>query len=291
MIKIFSEYVEYIKKKNLSKNTIAAYEIDLKKYLKFIEELKLELNQISENDIFSFLVKLENNSNVSSATLSRIISTIRSFHEYLFLNRITENDPSKNIKKPKVERKIEEILTKDEVDKILESPNDTVCGVRDKAILEVIYGTGIRVSELVSLNLDDLNLEYDYLQFKNLKTSRIIPIGECAKKYLQLYIQNSRNVLEKRNQEALFLNATGERFSRQGIWKLIKKYAKENGIKKNVTPNMLRTSFAIHLLEKGANAKVVNQILGNSNLSSLQGYMDFCKKNIRQEFKDKHPRG
>jgi integrase/recombinase XerD len=164
--------------------------------------------------------------------------------------------------------------------------------IRDKAIFETLYGTGVKVSELIDMNIDDVDLDLDYICCESGKSSRIIPISQITKKYIVKYIDKSRPEFVKDNykEKALFVNSNGERFSRQGLWKLIKKYANIANIDKNINPTMLRHSFAIHLLNEGANIVVVSKILGNSNLSSLQSYLDYVNKNIRQELREKHPR-
>lgn len=293
MDKIIYKYLEYIKiEKNLSENTINSYKIDLKKYIEYLHSKNINASEITESDIFSFLIYLEKN-NTSVSTISRTISSIKSFHEFLFSNGFSKSNPSRKLKKPKIERNNVDILTEEEVELLLNLPSlNTPIGIRDKAILEIFYGTGIKVSELIDLNLDNVNIDLEYIDCKSNKGSRTIPLGSIAKKYIVKYLDSSREKLNKySDQKALFLNSKGERFTRQGLWKIIKRYTENLNINKNITPTMLRHSFAIHLLNKGANLGIVGKILGNSNLASLQGYLNHIDKNIRQEFKEKHPRG
>ncbi|SHJ64834.1 tyrosine-type recombinase/integrase [Tepidibacter formicigenes] len=293
MNNVINKYLEYIRlDKNLSQNTIESYKLDLKKYIHYLNENDIDFLQVTENDIFTFLIHLEKN-NASVSSISRKISSIKSFHEFLFLNKLSDNNPAKKLKKPRIERAKMDILTEEEVDLFLNSPDtNTTKGIRDKAILEMLYGTGIKVSELIQLNLDDINLDMEYISCKTNKGIRIIPLGSIAKQYIVKYLNDSRSkIVKDENQKALFLNSKGERFTRQGLWKIIKRYTEKLNLNKNVTPTMLRHSFAIHLLNKGANISVVGKILGNTNLSSLQGYLNHLNKNIRQEFKEKHPRG
>ncbi|WP_099188160.1 tyrosine-type recombinase/integrase [Tepidibacter mesophilus] len=292
MDNIIDKYIDYIiKDKNLSQNTILSYKSDLKKYIKHLENNSTDYISVSENDIFSFLIQLQK-SNTSISTISRIISSIKSFHEFLFNTRISDNNPARKIKKPKVERPKMDILTQEEVELLLNAPSiENTKGIRDKAILELFYATGIKVSELIKLDIDDVNLNMDYINCENKKNTRTIPISNTSKKYTQKYLDDSRmNMVKNKDEKALFVNSKGERFTRQGLWKIIKKYTQNINLDKNVTPTMLRHSFAIHLLKKGANLSVVGKILGNNNLTSLQIYLNHIDKNIRKELKENHPR-
>lgn len=285
-------YLDYIKgQKNLSQNTITSYYLDLKKYKEYIEKNNITMEDVSEGDIINYLIYLEKQS-ISTSSISRTISSIKSFHDFLFSSRITENNPAKNIKKPKLEKNTINILTEDEIETLLNAPSlDSCIGIRDKAIFETLYGTGVKVSELVKMDLQDINVDMEYIDCKYSKYGRIIPISNTNKKYLVMYLNESRNKLVKdNNEEALFVNSNGHRFTRQGLWKIIKKYANKCNINKSINPTMVRHSFAIHLLNEGANISVVSKILGNSNLSSLQGYLNHINQNVRKEMKEKHPR-
>ena len=292
-MQLLNEYIEYIKSiRNLSDNTINSYFIDIKKYLKYIKNKNIDLFDSTENDIISYIIELEK-LDLSTATVSRSISSIKSFYEYLFLNRYIKINVSKNIKKPKIEKKEINILTKEEIESLLNFQNlDNTKDIRDKAIFEVLYGTGMKVTELIELDLDDVNIEFDYICCKSGKNPRVIPLSQITSKYLNKYLNESRNEILKFNHEekALFISSNGTRFTRQGLWKLIKKHAKRANINKSINPTILRNSFAIHLINEGANIAVVSKILGNSNLSSLQYYLNCIDKNVRQELKEKHPR-
>ena len=290
-MEILQQYIDYIKcKKKLSENTICSYYTDIKKYLDYLESENIKIEDVVEYNIINFLVNLEKK-NISVSTVSRITSSVKSFHEYLFLNRISETNPANNIKKPKIKRENVEILTEEEVEALLKfSDLSSPKKMRDKAIFETLYGTGIRVSELVELNIQDIDLQIDYLYCNAGKNQRVIPLCEITKVYLEKYIKYGRPNLAKIDEEALFVNAQGQRFTRQGLWKVIKKYANMANISKNINPSILRHSFAIHLLKGGANVAIVSRILGNSNLSSLQLYLNQMDNNVRKEIKDKHPR-
>lgn len=290
-MKIIDEYIDYIKdKRKLSENTISSYYIDIKKYIDYLQNNKLILKEIVENDIIGYLIELEKD-NVSVSTISRMISSIKSFHDYLFLNQISKSNPAKNIKKPKIQKNDLDILTEKEVESLLNfSELKTPKQIRNKAIFEVLYGTGMKVSELVEMNINDVDLEFDYIYCNSNKHQRVIPLSDITKLYLEKYINEARKELILYGENALFVSSLGQRFTRQGLWKLIKKHASSVNINKNINPNMLRHSFAIHLLNEGANIAVVSKILGNSNLSSLQSYLNHIDKNMRREIKEKHPR-
>ena len=277
---------------NFSTDEILHYfqNTDIKKYMDYLKSINLEVSDVVENDIIGYIINLEKDS-VSVATVSRMISSIKSFHDYLFLNHITDNNPAKTIKKPKVEKHEVDILTEKEIEALLNFPKlDTPKLIRDKAIFEVLYGTGIKVSELVDMDIEDVDLELDYIYCNIAKNKRVIPLSDTTKVYLEKYIKEARPKITEDTENALFVNSLGQRFTRQGLWKLIKKYASIANINKNINPSMLRHSFAIHLLNEGANIAVVSKILGNANLSSLQAYLNHINKNMRREIKEKHPR-
>lgn len=288
---VIDDYIEYIKnKKRLSQNTVLSYYNDIKKYREFMIEKDVNICDISENDIINFLIHLEKENN-SASTIARTVSSIKSFHEYLFFNMICKDNPARNMKKPKIERTDIEILTEEEITALLDFPSlDTPKLIRDKAIFEVLYGTGMRVTELLGLDFEDVDLELDYINCSVGKNQRTIPLFDTTKKYIELYLESSRSKLANEDENALFVNSLGSRFTRQGLWKVIKKYSKLASIDKNINPTMLRHSFAIHLLKKGTNIGVVSKILGNTNLTSIQFYLDQLDDNLRKELMDNHPR-
>lgn len=290
-MEVVKEYISYLKdKKKLSDNTVSSYFIDIKKYIEYLTTNEIKINDVVENDIIGYVIKLEKD-NVSVATISRMISSIKSFHDYLLLSHVSENNPAKCIRKPKVEKNDIDILTEEEIEALLNFPKlTTPKQIRDKAIFEVLYGTGIKVSELVEMNLDSVDLDMDYIYCSTNKNPRVIPLCDITKLYLEKYIKESRYKLANEGENSLFVSSLGQRFTRQGLWKLIKKHASLANINKNINPSMLRHSFAIHLLNEGANIAVVSKILGNANLSSLQSYLNHINKNMRREIKEKHPR-
>ncbi|MEG2983451.1 MAG: tyrosine-type recombinase/integrase [Peptostreptococcaceae bacterium] len=292
-MQLLNEYINYIKSvRKLTANTVNSYFIDIKKYLAYIENKNIDLFDSTENDIISYIIELEK-IDVSASTISRSISSIKSFYEYLFLNRYIDWNVSKNIKKPKIEKKEIDILTEEEIEALLnfdelKNPKN----IRDKAIFEVLYGTGMKVTELIELELEDVNIELGYICCKSGKYPRVIPLAKTTSKYIDKYLRESRCEILKSNygEKALFISSNESKFTRQGLWKLIKKHAHKANINKNINPTILRNSFAIHLINQGTNIAVVSKILGNTNLSSLQNYLNCIDKNIRQELKEKHPR-
>ena len=239
-MEVIKEYINYIKnKKRLSENTVSSYCIDIKKYVEYLYSKNIKLSDVVENDIIGYLIELEK-SNISVATVSRMISSIKSFHDYLFLNHTCNTNPAKNIKKPKIEKNDLAILTEEEVESLLNFPKLTTPKlIRDKAIFEMLYGTGIKVSELVDMNLSDIDLEIDYIYCNSCKNQRVIPLSDITKIYIEKYIEEARPKLACDNEESLFVSSLGQRFTRQGVWKIIKKYAKLANINININPSML----------------------------------------------------
>ena len=230
----------------------------------------------------------------ATSTISRNLASLRCFYQFLLNNNLIKEDPTHNLRSPKFKRKLPSILTKEEVDKLLSMPaGDNFKGVRDKAMLELLYATGIRVSEMIALNMDNLDLELGYLfltQFN--ENERIIPIGKVAQKHLINYLENYRaSVLKDREEKALFLNYNGNRLTRQGFWKIIKEYTRKSNINKKITPHTLRHSFAVHLLQNGADIKTVQEILGHSDISTTQAYsFAISGKDLKDVYEKSHPR-
>lgn len=285
------KYIDYIKnKRKLSFNTVSSYSMDLKKYAEYLKIKNINIKEVVETDILNYLVDLEKN-NVSVSTIARMISSIKSFHDYLFFSKFCETDPSKSIKKPKIKKETVEILTEEEIESLLNFETlDTDKLKRDKAIFEVLYGTGMKVSELIDLNLSDVDFEMSNITCSTSKNKRVIPLIDVTKKYLELYVDEARENMIADGEEALFISSLGHRFTRQGLWKIIKKYSNKANINKNINPTMLRHSFAIHMINKGANIASVNKILGNTNLASIQSYINCIDSNMRKEMNLKHPR-
>ncbi len=294
MNKRLDAFLHYLQvEKGLSDNTIDSYRRDLTRFLSYLKEQGCSnLNQIEREHILSFLLKLRREKK-AVATINRHLSSIRTFFRYLIQDQVLKTDPSALIETPKQEKKLPHILSVEEVEQLLQAPeSSTPFGQRDKAMLEVLYATGIRVSELINLKLDDVHLEMGFLKCmgKGAK-ERIIPLGEAAIKALTLYLNNGRRKLDKtRRETTLFLNHHGRPLTRQGFWKIIKQHAVQAGIKKRITPHTLRHSFATHLLENGADLRAVQEMLGHADISTTQIYTHVTKIRLREVYAQAHPR-
>lgn len=288
-IKLFLEFLKEDKK--LSDNTLQSYKRDISQYEDYINENKLNYAKVTDEDIKDYMDYLKSEDKKKS-TISRSLAAIRSFYQYLVRNKKIRKDPSKNIESPKVEKRVPNILTSQEVELLLEQPKDVdLKGTRDKAMLEFAYATGMRVTEIISLNLEDVNLEEGYVVCKSKNKSRNIPLGSMSLKALKEYIDEARTYLIKdEDEEALFVNINGTRLTRQGFWKIVKYYKEQAHINKEITPHVLRHSFATHLLQNGADLKAIQVMLGHSDISSTQVYMQFQDPEIRTAYKKAHPR-
>ncbi len=279
--------------RGLAENTIASYRHDLLLYLSFIDELDISsLQQTNRMHIQAFLVELHHQGK-ASATLSRCVASIRAFYNFLLQERIVDHDPAIYVHSPKIARKLPHVLTMDEVSSLLVMPDpSTEMGLRDKAMFEVLYATGIRVSELISLNVSDVNLSASFLRCLGKGSKeRIIPLGRFARQAVVAYTQAARySLLQDKEDKALFVNHLGKRLTRQGFWKIIKKYAKMAGIKQDITPHTLRHSFATHLLENGADLRAVQEMLGHADISTTQIYTHVTTTRLKDVYDKSHPR-
>ena len=276
MINAIQEYIAYLHDvRKISYNTEISYERDLKKAADYFASQELgDLTQVSETNLNSYLLYLERD-HMSPATVSRNIASLRSFYQYLLREKKIDRDPSERLKPPKVEKKAPQILTLEEVSALLHQPNcQTDKGLRDRAMMCLVYATGIRVSELVHLRLADVNLRKRYLTCAESGRERVIPLDEMTLKALDDFITQARDhLLKGRESEYLFTNCYGTPMSRQGFWKVLKVYAAEAGITKDITPHTMRHSFAAHMLQKGADIRSVQQPLGHADIATTQIYM------------------
>jgi len=292
---ILKNYIAYMKNdKALTSNTLEAYIRDITQFKEYLVQNNIkDSTKVNKTIIITYLMFLQKEGKAPS-TISRNLASIRCYYQYMLNNNLIKEDPTYNLRSPKPERKLPSVLTKEEVDILLSQPKgDDFKGVRDKAMLELLYATGIRVSEIVALNLDDVDLELGQLIIEDDRLDvRVIPIGNMAIKYLKKYIYEYREkVLKNEDEEALFLNYNGNRLSRQGFWKIIKAYSKQSKIEKKITPQTLRHSFAVHLLENGADIKTVQEVLGHSDISATQIYTFAMEnKRLRDVYKKTHPR-
>lgn len=289
------DFFHYIRiERGLADNTITSYRRDLVHYTKYFDEVKQikQWEDVTREDIILFLVRLRDDGK-STATLARMISTIRAFHQFLVREQIVTHDVSLHIETPKKDRLLPTILSANEVDKLLQISGTTPLVIRNKAMLELMYATGLRVTELVSLDVTDVHLAMGFVRCigKGGK-ERIIPLGDIAKEATEAYLLDARATLLKKNQneKKLFVNHHGRPLSRQGFWKIIKAVAREGGLTKEITPHMLRHSFATHLLENGADLRAVQEMLGHADISTTQIYTHITKTRLKDMYEQFHPR-
>lgn len=291
---IIEEYLKFIQiEKGLSENTIGAYRRDLKKYQIYMQENKIaHIDFIDRQTIQECLGHLIDQG-ASAKSIARFISTIRSFHQFALREKYAAKDPTVLIETPKYEKKLPDVLDVEEVIQLLETPDlNKNNGYRDRTILELLYATGMRVTELIQIEIDDVNLIMGFVKvFGKGNKERIIPLGDTVIEYLDTYINSVRpQLLKKKVTNVLFLNMHGRPLTRQGIWKLIKQYGLKANINKTLTPHTLRHSFATHLLENGADLRAVQEMLGHSDISTTQLYTHVSKTQIRQMYNQFHPR-
>lgn len=291
MDEVIKSFIEELKSdKKLSKNTLESYSRDIKQFLTFLHDNDIDFKSVKKANVISYVIYLQKEGK-AVASISRSLASIRAFYHILVKNHIVSYDPTLDLESPRIEKKIPKVLSVDEVERLLALPNglDTK-GARDRAMLEILYATGIRVSELISLNLEDVNIELGCIKCNGNK-ERIIPVGKIALGALENYIKNYRASFQKgKKDNALFLNFHGERMTRQGFWKIVKYYASLANIEKEITPHTLRHSFAAHLIENGADLKSVQQMLGHSDISTTQVYADMIKTRISDVYRKSHPR-
>jgi len=291
---LLEEYSNYLLiDRMLSENTIKSYEFDLQSFFTFLRNEKRAIKDVEKSDLQQYLAHLYD-LGFATTTASRHLSTIRSFYEYLMIEGQIKASPCEFVESPKLPKNLPIILNLEEVTRLLDSFTDaTVYGVRNKAMIELIYASGMRVSELLNLNLDDLYLEMGFVRCMGKGSKeRIVPIGEVATEALEAYLRGSRQEFLKasRQQDALFLNRHGGRMSRQGFWKILKEQAKVAGIEKEISPHKLRHSFATHLIENGADLRIVQELLGHASISTTQIYTHVGKSHLRKVIEESHPR-
>ncbi len=290
---LIGKFISFLEKdKRLSSNTLQSYRRDLVQYISFLNDMNLHnIAGTSKTTVISYLLHLQKKGRAVS-TISRNLASIRSFYQFAAKNKLIETDPTADLESPKVEKKLPQVLSTQEVELLLEQPKCIdLKGYRDKAMLELLYATGIRVSELISLDIWDLNTEMGFIKCSKGSRERVIPIGSMAVSSLNDYLEKSRPMLiHKSDESALFVNINGSRLTRQGFWKIIKLYKNQAKISKDITPHTLRHSFAAHLLENGADLRSIQEMLGHSDISSTQIYAQIAKNKIKEIYKKTHPR-
>ena len=293
MTDYIAAYREYLaEEKQASANTLSSYIRDLTQFQSWlITNDAADLRKVKKDTINEYLLHM-NHSGKSPATVTRSTASIKSFYNYMVQIGAVKTNPAKAVVAMKVERKYPEILTNREVELFLEQPK---CvdekGFRDHAMLELLYATGIRVSELIGLNVNDVNLSAGFIRCQSKGKERIVPLYPAAVKALEDYVKDIRpRIVADEEEQALFVNMNGERMSRQGFWKIVKHYQETAGISKDITPHTLRHSFAVHLLENGADLRSIQEMLGHADISSTQIYTHVIKKQLKDVYNKAHPR-
>lgn len=291
---MLQDYLNYLSvERGLSKNTLESYARDLRQYLNFLKEKKnLEITETTQSTVIGYLLQLQAKGK-ATATLSRSLAAIKSYYHFLFREEKITRDPTINLDAPKQEKRLPRVLSVEDVTHLLEQPDlKTPAGIRDRGMLELLYATGLRVSELVNLKVGDVNLEMGYIKcFGKGSKERIVPLGSEATKYVKHYLEHARKFLASSlNEDTLFLNHHGHRLTRQGFWKIIKKYAENIHLEEDITPHTLRHSFATHLLENGADLRSVQEMLGHADISTTQIYTHLTKNKIKEVYENTHPR-
>jgi len=291
MVNMLNDFTDYlVTDKKVSSNTLQSYIRDIKQYMEYLQSSGISgCADVTPTAYLGYITYLQKMGKAPTS-VSRVIASTRSFYRFLCSKKMCDINPVEKVHALKSERKLPQILTGEEIQLLLAQPTaKDFKGKRDKAMLELLYATGIRVTELMSLNMGDINLEIGYIICRRQTKERIIPIYPRAASALKEYINDERNFMLDENPDALFVNINGTRLTRQGFWKIIKSYAEKAGINKDITPHTLRHSFAAHLLENGADIKSLQEMLGHADVSSTQIYTSIIKNKINEVYKNAHP--
>jgi integrase/recombinase XerD len=295
MEELIARFIEYLgSERRLALNTLESYGRDLRQYGGFLAKGKITSPaEASRATIISYLLHMEKQGK-ANATIARRLAALKAFYQYLLRMQVVERDPTANLESPKLAKRLPRILSVEEVERLLEQPRaDDPSGLRDRAMLELLYATGIRVSELVSLNRDDVNLALGYVRCSGRGArERVVPLGSMAKRWVGEYLLKSRPSLVRNQADdgALFVNHHGRRLTRQGFWKIVKRYAVDASIAPDITPHTLRHSFAAHLLENGADLRAVQEMLGHADISTTQIYTQLTRGRLKEVYARAHPR-
>lgn len=295
MKELIEEFLNYLSaERGLAKNTLASYQNDLSKYERYLSNRnKGDISKTTKDDITGFIMQ-QKEAGISSASIGRYLAAIKGFYRFLAFERYIKADVSSVLETPKLWQNLPRFLSLNEVEKILSLPNlKSSRGIRDKAALELLYATGMRVSEISNLTVDNLNMEVGFVKCRGKgQKERIIPLGKKAQAALERYLERVRPGLDKKNNasQALFLSRLGKKISRQSFWKMLKKYVIAAKIDKTVSPHSLRHSFATHLLERGADLRIVQEMLGHANISTTQIYTHINQQRLKSIHKKFHPR-
>ena len=291
MVNMLNDFTDYlVTDKKVSANTLQSYIRDIKQYMDYLQSSGMTgCTDVTPTAYLGYITYLQKMGKAPTS-VSRVIASTRSFYRFLCSKKMCDINPVEKVHALKSERKLPQILTGEEIQLLLAQPSGKdFKGKRDKAMLELLYATGIRVTELVSLDMSDINLEIGYIICRRQTKERIIPIYPRAASALKEYINDERNFMLDENSDALFVNINGTRLTRQGFWKIIKSYTEKANINKDITPHTLRHSFAAHLLENGADIKSLQEMLGHADVSSTQIYTSIIKNKINEVYKNAHP--
>ncbi len=285
-------FIGYLKEKNASESTVDSYQRDLKKLESYLSEHGVEnVEQVTATNLNSYILHLEKQG-LSTATVSRNVASMKAFFHYVCRNHEMAADPTEAIKAPHIEKKAPEILSMEETARLLEQPSgDSPKALRDRAMLELLYATGMRVSELTSIQMSAIHLHLNYIVCTDGDRERAIPFGDTARQAVEQYLKEGRSALLKgKESEYLFVNCSGKMMSRQGFWKIVKQYAAKAGITADITPQTLRHSFAAHLLQNGAPVESVQEMLGHADISTTQTYLNLGVERMQRVYRASHPR-
>ena len=289
---IIEEFEKYlIKERGVSKNTVLAYKRDINRFTIFLEKEDADIFSATRNHILSYILSMQDESKANTSVM-RSIASIKSLYGFLASKNAITKNPAVNITPPKKEQKEPQFLSREEIENFLESPDlSTPRGLRDKAIFEIMYASGLKVSEIISLSIADIDTDLNYIRCSKGKNIRIVPLGKPAINAAKSYIGVARPMMAKQNETKLFVScSSGTAMSRQGLWKLIKEYAKKAGIRETITPHSLRHSFAVHLLENGADLVSIQEMLGHKDASTTQMYARMFHGRLREVYNKAHPR-
>ncbi|MBC7327851.1 site-specific tyrosine recombinase XerD [bacterium] len=285
-------YILFLRtEKGVSDNTLSAYRNDLKQFLSFLEEKKLrKIDEVNNEILLAFVSYLRRK--FKQRSLMRKISSLKGFLKFLQREGLIKGGLYETLESPTLPKSLPKVMTVEEVELLLSQPDtSTFLGIRDKALLELLYSSGLRISEASNLRLDDIDLEGEFVRCRGKgRKERIVPLGSIAKKWLKEYITGARFALAKGDTRWVFLGKGGKKLSRVSMWKIVKKYAKQAGIKKEISPHTLRHSFATHLLEGGADLRSIQEMLGHSSITTTEIYTHVSPKHLREIFKENHPR-
>lgn len=288
---IIEKFIEYLQnEKNKSLNTVSAYKSDIEKLVKYLNNNGVyDLDKVTYTDLNSYILYLEKN-NSASSSISRCTSSVKTFFEWLFYNRLIVKNPALEIKAPRVRKKIPEILSIGEMTMLVENPDLTTRkGVRDRAILELMYATGIKTTQLIDLRIKDINMVLKTVQISDNGYYRRVMFSNIAREYISKYLSEVRASLSDKT-DYLFVNMNGDKLTRQGLWKVIKEYGEKTGLDDRLTPNTIRHSFAAHLVSNGADLRTIQDILGYTDSSAAQIYLAFSNKKVNIVYEQSHPR-